>query len=72
MDLLDEYRGRQRVDRRWSEYPLGTKAWSIGGGHWLRVEHGWKWHCGDTFPAPGADAFDVTLPARTQDTSNER
>jgi hypothetical protein len=45
-----------RVDRPWSEYPLGTKAHSFMGGYWIRVKRGWKWHCGDTFPTPGGDA----------------
>lgn len=52
----------QRRDRPWSEYPIGTKAHAFDGGHWTKTEWGWKWHNGDTFPAPGADAFDVTLP----------
>jgi hypothetical protein len=26
------------------------------GGHWIRVEDGWKWHNGATFPSPGGDA----------------
>jgi len=43
-------------DRPWSEYPIGTKAHACSGGHWLRVETGWKWHSGDTFPTPGGDA----------------
>lgn len=37
--------------------PIGTKAPSIGGGWWFRVEHGWKWNgpdgSGGTFPMPG-------------------
>lgn len=51
-----------RVDRPWGEYPTGTHALAIGGGHWIKTEGGWKWWCGDTFPAPGADAFRVRLP----------
>ena len=47
---------RLRKDRPWSEYPIGTKAHSVGGGHWMRVEEGWKWFCGATFPTPGGDA----------------
>lgn len=35
--------------------PLGTKAISFGGGYWIKVESGWKWHTGDTFPRPGGD-----------------
>jgi hypothetical protein len=64
VDALDEeYRRCQPVDRPWHEYPLGTKALAIMGGHWLRVEQGWQWQPnGGTFPRPGADAFDVILP----------
>lgn len=35
--------------------PLGTKAPSITGGWWVRVEQGWKWWIGSTFPRPGGD-----------------
>lgn len=35
--------------------PLGTKAPSLNGGHWTRVEQGWKWCTGSTFPRPGGD-----------------
>lgn len=36
-------------------YPLGTKARAIGGGYWIKVERGWKWCTGATFPKPGGD-----------------
>jgi hypothetical protein len=51
-------------DRPWNEYPSGTKAHAIDGGCWLRVQNGWMWHTGDTFPTPGADAMGkcVELP----------
>jgi len=50
-------------DRDWSEYPIGTKAKCITGGHWIRNKSGWKWFCGDTFPTPGGDATgDIMLP----------
>lgn len=52
----------QPIDRPWSEYPIGTKAKSIEGGHWIKTDRGWKWFCGDTFPTPGADAIKVCLP----------
>jgi len=35
--------------------PIGTKAPSINGGHWVKVERGWKWCTGSTFPRPGGD-----------------
>lgn len=44
-------------DKPWRDYPIGTKAHSILGGHWLRTERGWQWQNGSTFPTPGADAF---------------
>jgi hypothetical protein len=60
---IDEYARRQPKDRPWPEYPLGTKVMALMGGHWLRVERGWKWMPnGGTFPNPGSDAFDVVLP----------
>ena len=49
-------RERFRKDRPWNEYPIGTKVYAIMGGHWTRVQLGWKWFCGDTFPTPGANA----------------
>jgi hypothetical protein len=47
----------------WDQYPLGTKAHAVGGGCWERVERGWKWCTGATFPTPGGDAFRVELPS---------
>ena len=47
---------RLRVDRPWDEYPMGTKAHAFNGGYWIRVQRGWKWFSGDTFPRPGGDA----------------
>lgn len=47
-------KGRKTKD--WEEYPIGTKAYAIMGGYWIRVKNGWKWYCGDTFPSPGGDA----------------
>jgi hypothetical protein len=35
--------------------PIGTIAPSISGGHWTRVDRGWKWCTGATFPRPGGD-----------------
>jgi hypothetical protein len=48
-------------DRDWHNYPLGTRAHAYNGGHWVRVRNGWKWHCGDTFPTPGADAIGACI-----------
>lgn len=60
-DDITAYRRFQKL-KPWSEYPIGTKALSINGGYWIKINSGWKWHCGDTFPTPGACAFDVELP----------
>jgi hypothetical protein len=52
-------------DRKWDEYPIGTKAYSFQGGYWIRTGSGWwRWMSGDAFPAPGADAIGncVELP----------
>jgi hypothetical protein len=48
-------------DRKWLDYPLGTKAYACTGGYWRRVRRGWKWYCGDTFPSPGADAIGACI-----------
>lgn len=53
---------KSEVTKPWDEYPIGTKAHDFMGGYWIKVESGWKWHCGDTFPTPGASAYWVTLP----------
>lgn len=40
----------------WAKYPVGTKAFASGGGHWTKIaDNKWKWHCGSTFPTPGGD-----------------
>lgn len=53
---------RQKIDRPWRDYPIGTKAHACSGGWWTKTERGWKWCSGATFPTPGGDAFAVTLP----------
>lgn len=47
----------------WNKYPIGTKAFAINGGYWIKTERGWKWCTGATFQTPGGDAFKVELPA---------
>ena len=50
-------------DRDWKDYPVGTKAKAVTGGYWIRVERGWRWFNGSTFPTPGGDASgEVSLP----------
>lgn len=47
----------------WKDYPVGTKAFAIDGGHWTKTERGWKWmEHGSTFPTPGANVGWVILP----------
>ena len=53
---------RQKIDRPWSAYPVGTKAHAASGGHWTKTERGWKWCTGSTFSTPGGDAISVTVP----------
>ena len=55
-------------DRPWWDYPLGTKAYSVTGGYWERVNEGWKWCTGATFPTPGGDACGncIELPKDSQ------
>jgi hypothetical protein len=55
------------ADDRLRAAPLGTKAPAIGGGHWVKVQHGWKWFNGSTFPRPGGD-WDLTLIYPNADT----
>lgn len=60
---------RSRVNKRWSEYPIGTIAHSHTGRCWEKTTKGWKAggvnRPGDTFPTPGGDALEVTLPRET-------
>jgi hypothetical protein len=52
----DEHKRRQRIDRPWSEYPVGTQCFAITGGRWTKTVTGWKWGSnGGTFPTPGGD-----------------
>lgn len=54
-----------KADRDIKEYPIGTKFKCITGGHWVRVERGFKWFCGSTFPRVGGDwTGEVRLPTR--------
>ena len=50
------------MDERLRSAPLGSKAPAYNGGHWVKVERGWKWHCGDTFTTPGGDWTGAILP----------
>lgn len=57
---------RQAIDRDWSDYPTGTRAYGWNGGWWERVERGWQPNVSkDVFPAPGGDAVGacIELPA---------
>lgn len=57
------YSARFSARRGWEAYPMGTRAYALEGGYWERVPNGWKWCSGSTFPTPGADAFEVAVPA---------
>ncbi len=69
-DFLEKLKEPVRIakDRDWNEYPIGTKAHAFNGGHWVRVERGWKWFNGSTFPTPGGDAIGkcIELPPKCQ------
>lgn len=55
-------------DKNWSEYPIGTKAAALMGGHWIKTSRGWKWCTGSTFPTPGGDANGmIQLPQPPKD-----
>jgi hypothetical protein len=52
-----------KADKDVREYPIGTKFKSLMGGHWIRVERGFKWCNGSTFPNVGGDwTGEVCLP----------
>ncbi len=46
----------------WKDYPVGTKAYDIGGGHWEKTTRGWEWCTGATFPTPGGDVSRIKPP----------
>ncbi|MCV6612404.1 MAG: hypothetical protein OIF55_16705 [Amphritea sp.] len=46
----------------WGSYPVGTKVYAIGGGHWVKTERGYKWCSGSTFPTPGGDWSHIEEP----------
>jgi len=56
----------QSINRPWEDYPIGTKALAVGGGHWTKTDRGWKWCTGATFGTPGGDAVCVQLPSEQQ------
>jgi hypothetical protein len=51
----------------WSNFPTGSIATAIMGGHWYRTDGGWKWNGpngrGGTFPRPGGDWHSVFIPS---------
>ncbi len=52
----------EQKTKDWTEYPVGTKAFDVNGGHWTKTECGWNWPGGSTFPTPGASAIGVEMP----------
>jgi len=60
------------IYKSWKEYPSGTKAYSLMGGYWIKLENGmWKWHNGDSFPSPGADTRRIELPRMDDEIKHE-
>ena len=52
--------------------PIGTKAHAFGGGHWLRVNLGWKWCTGATFKSVGGDwTGELIYPERSKAVNDE-
>lgn len=47
----------------WKDYPIGTKAYALGGGHWTKTQKGWEWFNGDVYPSPGGDVINIEKPA---------
>jgi len=57
---------KQGIDRPWKDYPVGTRAHAVNGGHWMKIESGrWRWCTGSTFETPGGDTCSITLPEDT-------
>lgn len=57
------------VEMELRDAPLGTRAPAFNGGHWIKVERGWKWCTGSKFPRPGADwTGELILPGATSTT----
>jgi hypothetical protein len=53
----------RKLDRNWSDFPIGTKVYAINGGFWERTARGYKWCSGATFGTPGGDWSYIELPA---------
>ena len=52
--------------------PIGSIAPAIKGGHWTRMERGWKWCTGATFPRPGGDwTGEIRIPFDSEDTQEQ-
>lgn len=68
MDLNEEI--YTRTTRSLKDYPLGSKFRAINGGYWEKVENGFKWCTGDTFPNLGGD-WDGTVSMKLSDLLKE-
>lgn len=68
MDLNEEVYAR--TTRSLKYYPLGSKFRAISGGYWEKVENGFKWCTGDTFPNLGGD-WDGTVSMKLSDLLEE-
>ena len=55
---------KEKRTKDWHKYPLGTKAYAVMGGYWIKKKCGWSWNNGQggCFPTPGADAREIELP----------
>ena len=63
---MKDYNGDEwiKADKSVKEYQLGTKFKALIGGYWIRVERGFKWCTGATFPNVGGDRTgEVCLPS---------
>lgn len=68
MDLNEEI--CTRTTRSLKDYPLGSKFRAINGGYWEKVENGFKWCTGATFPNLGGD-WDGTVSMKLSDLLEE-
>lgn len=44
-----------QADKPAKEYPIGTLFKALMGGYWIRLNSGFKWCNGSTFPNVGGD-----------------
>lgn len=54
---------------KYKDCPIGTRAYAVMGGYWVKTSKGWKWCTGDTFPTPGGDVVRIEFPGQQVESS---